>query len=78
MASVMISCDVCYSGVYVTEEEIKSKADVGFASTGDETNVCQCCIRRIKSRYSLSSDTQAVQIVKDFSRFDLRSALGLS
>lgn len=78
MASTMITCDVCCSGIYVTDEEIESKADFGFVSTEDETNVCQYCIRRIKSRYSLPNELAAMQIVKDFSRYDLRTALGLS
>lgn len=79
MANVMITCDVCDSGIYVTDEEIKSKADFVFASNNNkEINVCQYCIRRIKSRYAIQFDAAAMQIVKDFSRHDLRKALGLS
>lgn len=63
---------------YVTDEEIESKADFGFVSNAKETNVCQYCIRLIKNRYSIQFDSAAIQIVKDFSRYDLRKALGLS
>lgn len=82
MASVMMTCDICYSNIYVTDEEIKSdktdKAYFGFVSTDNETKVCQYCIRRIKSRYLLQKEVDAIQIVKDFSTYDLRHVLGLS
>lgn len=77
MASTIITCDICCSDIYVTDEEIESKADFGFFSDDKDTNVCQYCIRRIKSRYSLPNELAAMQIVKDFNRYELRTVLGL-
>lgn len=78
MSNNTITCNVCYSTVYVTEEEKENPCSIGFISCGEDINICQLCKKRIKDRYSIQYDTALAQLVHDFGCYDIGHALGLS